>query len=318
MARQRGRLLHGGSKAKECGGLALSPHEETDVDTQRYVTTFLKALEQLGWTHGRNLHIDYRWAGADRNLVERYALELVRLEPELIVAHNTPSVAALQRATRTISIIFVNVSDPLGSGFVQSLSRPGTNITGFSNFEPSMGGKWAGLVKDIAPQTTRIALISNPETSPQSKSYIPYIESAALSLGLKPVVTPVHNTSELDRVIGALGRDPGSALILLSDVFTFVNREVVVKLAEQHRVPAVYPFREFAKSGGLISYGVNQAAQWTRAASYVHRILNAEKLSELPVEAPINFELLINVKTAKALGLTIPDKLLALADEVIE
>jgi putative ABC transport system substrate-binding protein len=296
----------------------LMSFAQTDAGWQRAIATFLEALEQLGWVRGRNLQIEFRWGEADPDRIQRYATELVGLKPDLILCQATPSVAALQRTTRTIPIVFVNVSDPLGSGFIESVARPGGNITGFSNFEPAMGGKWVGLIKEIAPPVTRIALMSNPDTSPQARFFLPSIESAALSLGLRPIVTPVHDNAEIGHVIAALGRDPGGGLVLPSDIFTLANRELIVRLADQYRVPAVYHSSDFAKSGGLLSYGVDFAFQFPQAAAYVDRVLKGEKLGELPVQGPTKFELIVNVKTAKALGLTVPPTLLATADEVID
>jgi putative ABC transport system substrate-binding protein len=297
----------------------LSFYAENDAEGPRYIAKFLEALEQLGWLHGRNVQTDYRWAGADRDRFQRYATELVALKPDLIVGQSTPAVAALLRVTRAIPIVFVNVSDPVGSGFIESLAHPGGNITGFSNFEPAMGGKWVGLLKDIAPHVTRIELMSNPATSPQSKGYLPSIQTAAQSLGLQPpIATPVHDRAEIERAVAALGRDPASGLILLSDGFTLAHRDLIVRLAGQYRVPVVYPFREFAKSGGLLSYGVDMASQFGQAAPYVDRILKGAKPGDLPVQAPTKFELIVNLKTAKALGLDVPDGVLTIADEVIE
>ena len=296
----------------------LSFYAENDAEGPRYIAKFLEALEQLGWAHGRNVQIDYRWAGADRDRFQRYATELVELKPDLIVGQSTPAVAALILATRAIPIVFVNVSDPIGSGFIETLSRPGSNITGFSNFEPAMGGKWVELLKEIAPSVTRIALMSNPATSPQARSYLPSIETAARPLGLRPIVTPVHDTAEIEPAIAALGRDPGGGLVMLSDGFTLAHRELIVRLADKYRVPTVYPFPEFVKSGGLLCYGVDSASQFGQAAPYVDRILKGEKPGDLPVQGPTKFILSINLKTAKALGLTIPQTLLATADEVIE
>jgi len=296
----------------------LSFYADSDAEGLRYIARFLEALEQLGWAHGRNVQIEYRWGGANRDRFQRYAAELVGLKPDVILGQSTPAVAALQRATRAIPIVFVNVSDPLGSGFIESMARPGSNMTGFSNFEPSMGGKWVGLLKEIAPHVTRIALMSNPETSPQARAYLPSIETAALSLGLQPIATPVHNTTEIERAITALGREPGGGLVILSDAFTLANRELIVRLAGQYGVPAVYPFREFAKSGGLLCYGVDMALQFRQAAPYVDRILKGAKPGDLPVQAPTKFELIVNLKTAKALGLDVPGRVLAIADEVIE
>ena len=296
----------------------LSFYAENDAEGPRYIAKFLQALQQLGWMDGRNVQIDYRWAGADRDRFQRYATELVGLKPDLIVGQSTPAVAALLRATRVIPIVFVNVSDPVGSGFIESLPRPGSNITGFSNFEPAMGGKWVELLKEIAPHVTRIALMSNPATSPHARGYLPSIETAAQSLGLQPITTPVHDTTEIERAIAALGHGPGNGLIMLSDGFTLAHRDLIVRLAEQYRVPVVYPFREFPKSGGLLSYGVDMASQFGQAAPYVDRILKGAKPGDLPVQAPTKFELIVNLKTAKALGLDVPDAVLSIADEVIE
>jgi len=289
-----------------------------DHEMEPMVAALREELGKLGWTEGRSIEIELRWGSGDYDRIQRYAAELVALKLDLILAQNTPAVAALQRATRSTPIVFVNVSDPVGSGFVETLARPGRNITGFSNFEPSMGGKWLELIRDIAPQVTRVALLSNPDTSPQSRSYLPFIESAARAHGLQTVPTPVRDISEIDRIIAALAKDPHNGLILLSDSFTWVNREGVVRSANQHRVPTVYPFREFVKAGGLLSYGVYQIEQWPRAATYIDRILKGEEPADLPVQQPTKFELLINLKTAKALGLTVPVILQMTADEVIE
>jgi putative ABC transport system substrate-binding protein len=296
----------------------LSFYGENDAEGPRYVAKFLGGLAQLGWAHGRNVQIDYRWAGADRDRFQHYATELVGLKPDLIVGQSTPAVAALLRATRAIPILFVNVSDPVGSGFIESLSRPGGNITGFSNFEPAMGGKWVAFLKEIAPHVTQIELMSNPVTSPHSKGYLPAIETAARSLGLQLIASPVHDTAEIERAIAALGREPGGGLVMLSDGFTLAHRELIVSLADKYRVPAVYPFREFAKSGGLLSYGVDMASQFEQAASYVDRILKGAKPGDLAVQAPTKFELIVNLKSAKAIGLDVPSRVLAIADEVIE
>jgi len=296
----------------------LMTFEQTDAGWQRTTAKFLEVLEHLGWVRGRNLQIEFRWGGPNPDQIQRYATELVELKPDLIVCQATPSVRALQRTTRTIPIVFVNVSDPLGSGFIESLAQPGGNITGFSNFEPAMGGKWVELIKEIAPSVTRIALMSNPDTSPQARFYFSSIESAALSLGLQTIVTPVRDETEIDDAIATLAREPGGGLVLLSDIFTLANHERIVRLADQYRVAAVYPFRDFAKSGGLLSYGVDVAFQFPQAAAYVDRILKGEKPGELPVQGPTKFELIVNIKTAKALGLSVPNTLLVSADEVIE
>jgi putative ABC transport system substrate-binding protein len=291
---------------------------QTDGEGQRCIAAFLESLEQKGWVHGRNVQVEQRWGGGDRDYIQRNATELVALRPDVILSQATPSVTALHGITSSIPIVFVNVSDPLGSGVVESLAHPGGNITGFTNFESSMGGKWVGLIKEIAPHVTRIALMRNPDTSPQASAHLPSLESAALALGLQLITVPIYNAAEIEHAFAAFGGEAGGGLILLPDVFTLTHHELIVKLADQYRLPAVYPFREFVKSGGLLFYGVDLVLQFRQAASYVDRILNAEKAAELPVQAPTKFELVINLKTAKGLGLTVPDKLLALADEVIE
>ena len=295
--------------------MSLAP---TDAEGQRSVATFRKVLEQMGWAQGRNLQIEHRWGGGDRDHIQRHAAELVELKPDLILGQATPAVAALHQTTRTIPIVFVNVSDPIGSGFVESLPRPGGNITGFSNFESAIGGKWVELLKQIAPHVARVAVMSNPDTSPQATAYLPSIEGAARSLGLQLITAPVHDSAEIERTIVATARDPGGGLVLPSDVFTITHRDLIARLADQYRVPAVYAFREFAKSGGLMSYSVDLVLQFQQAGAYVDRILKGEKPGELPVQASTKFELMINIKTAKALGIEVPPMLLARADEVIE
>ncbi len=285
---------------------------------QHYAEAFLDALAQTGWKQGRNLQIDLRSGEADRSVVARYAAELVELKPDVILGQTTPAVMALQRATRTIPIVFVNVSDPEGSGFVQSLARPDGNITGFSNFESSMGGKWVELLKEMAPHVERVAHISNPDTSPQGRAYLPSFENAARSLGVQLVAIPVRDNAEIERAISDVGREPGGGLIFPPDVFTANSSKLIIMLAERYRLPAVYPIREFAHSGGLLSYGVDFEVQFRQAAVYVNSILRGEKPGSLPVQAPTKFELIVNLKAAKALGLTVPPSLLATADEVIE
>jgi len=247
-----------------------------------------------------------------------YAAELTGLAPNVVLTATTSALAAVQRETRTVPIGFVNVTDPVGSGFVASLARPGGNITGFSSFEPLMGGKWVQLLKEIVPWATRIAVMSNPDIDPQTRFYASSIEVAAASLSVKLIATPVHDSAEIESAIAALGRDKGSGLIVLSGLFPFAHRELIAGLADRYRVPAVYPYREFVQSGGLLSYGVDLAAQFRQAAPYVDRILKGDKSGDLPVQAPTKFELVINLKTAKALGLEVPPQLLASADEVIE
>jgi putative tryptophan/tyrosine transport system substrate-binding protein len=296
----------------------LIGYAEEDREVRARVSAFEQALKELGWTSGRNVQFTYRWERGDAERMRVYAAELMGLAPDVVLTATTSALAALRRETLTAPIVFVNVTDPVGSGFVASLARPGGNITGFSSFEPLMGGKWVQLLKEIAPRATRIALISNPDTDPQTRFYSSSIEVAATSLSVKLIATPVHDSAEIESAIAALGRDTGSGLIVLSGLFTFAHRELIVRLADRYRVPAVYPYREFVESGGLLSYGVDLAAQFRQAAPYVDRILKGEKPADLPVQAPTKFELAINLKTAKALGLTVPERLLAIADRVIE
>jgi putative tryptophan/tyrosine transport system substrate-binding protein len=296
----------------------LMAFAQSDADWQRSTVVFQEALEGLGWVQGRNLQIEYRWGEADSGRIQRYANELAELQPDVILGQATVSIAALQKATRTIPVVFVNVSDSIGSGFIESQAHPGGNITGFSNFEPAIGGKWVEYLKEIAPQVRRVSFMYNPDTSPQVKSYLPSIESAVRSLGLQLMASPVRDNAEIERAIEAIGREPGGGLVLPSDVFTFTHRDLIIGLATQRRLAAVYPFGEFARSGGLISYGVDLISQFGQAAPYVDRILKGEKAGELPVQAPTKFELIVNVKAAKALGLDVPQTLFARADEVIE
>jgi putative tryptophan/tyrosine transport system substrate-binding protein len=292
---------------------------ESDPTRQSFVSAFTQSLADLGWRDGDNIRIDYRWGAGDNDRIRSFARELVELQPDLIVAHTTPVVAALKQQNRTIPIVFIQVSDPIGSGFIAGFAEPGGNITGFTNLESSMSSKLMELLKEIAPGISRIALMFNPETAPAGGSYfLRPVEAAAPALKVKIIPAPVHNATEIDTAITALVREPGAGLIVMPDVFVLAHREQILALAEQHRLPAAYAYRLFAASGGLMSYGTDLADLFGRAAPYVDRILKGAKPGELPVQQPIKFELVINLRTAKALGLDIPDKLLALADEVIE
>ena len=291
---------------------------EEDHEAQARIAGFKQALEGLGWTNGRNIEFNYRWTLGDADRMRVYARELVQLAPDVILSATTPALAAARQETGTVPIVFVNVSDPVGSGLVANLARPGGNITGFSNFEPLMGGKWVQLLKELAPRVTQIALMSNPEVEPQTRSYASSIEAAAVSLAVKPIAAPIHDSAEIEGAIATLAREPGTGLIVLSGLFTFAHRELIVGLADRYGVPAVYPYREFVQSGGLLSYGIDLAAPFRQAAPYVDRILRGEKPGDLPVQQPTKFQLVINLKTAKALGLDVPPTLLARADEVIE
>jgi putative ABC transport system substrate-binding protein len=297
----------------------LSNLAESDPEAQAPVAALHQALAELGWADGRNLRIDHRWAAGDPRRLAAFAKELLGLQPAVVIAHTTPSVVALRKETDTIPIVFVQISDPIGAGFITNLARPGGNMTGFTNFEAPMGGKWVEMLKEIAPGVARVALMFNPETAPYVTSYYqgPF-EAAAPLFGVQPSVNPVHNDLEVESVITALGREPGGGLIVMPDSFNIVHRERIIALAARHKLPVIYPYRYVIREGGLISYGVDQVDLFRRTAAYVDRILRGTKPAELPVQAPVKFELAINLKTAKALGLTVPLTLQASADEVIE
>jgi putative ABC transport system substrate-binding protein len=297
----------------------LMAHAESDREARAWVAAFREELQKLGWMEGRNLQIDTRWAAAKVESIQRFAKELVALQPDLILSANTPTTAALLQQTRTISIIFANVSNPVGDGFLASLPRPGGNVSGFTNLEPTIAGKWVELLKEIAPRVARVAAVFNPRTAPGGGSYFlgPF-ESAAASFGVEAIVAPVRDTSELESVVAAQARQPNTGLIVISDFFMIAHRVEVTSLAARYRLPAVYAFRLFTELGGLLSYGSDLIDNFRRAASYVDRVLRGEKPSELPVQAPVKFELVINLKTAKALGLDVPLHLQQRADEVIE
>jgi putative ABC transport system substrate-binding protein len=290
---------------------------EGDPETQLRRNALEGGLEQFGWVANRNVQIAYRWAAGDADRIQDYAAELAGLNPDVILVANTPALAALRRQTDTIPIVFVGVSDPVGDGFVANLARPAGNITGFSNYEPAMGGKWLELLKAIAPRTVRIALLFNPDTAPHS-IFLDTIRAAAPSFAAELISAPVRASAEIERTLGALAREPNSGLIVMPDTFTFVRRNMITALASHHRLPAIYPFRVFAASGGLLSYGVELVAQYRQAATYIDQILKGTKPSDLPVQAPTKFELVINLTAAKVLGLEIPPSLLAIADGVIE
>jgi putative ABC transport system substrate-binding protein len=298
----------------------LMAYAEGDQQGLAFLAAFRKELERLGWAEGRNIEIDIRWATAgDVESRLRFAKELVALQPDLILSHGTPSTATILEQTRILPIIFINSSDPIGSGFVKSFNKPGGNVTGFIDLEPTMAQKWLELLKEIAPGVTRCALLWNPETAPYvSKYFLDPFKAAASSLAVEPIIPSVHDAAELEAAIAAQAREPNGALIVMPDTFTTVHRAKITALAAQYRLPAVYPFRFFAADGGLLSYGGDTADSYRRAAGYADRILRGEKPSELPVQAPAKFQLVINLKTAKALGFTVPDKLLTLADEAIE
>jgi putative ABC transport system substrate-binding protein len=296
----------------------LMAYPERDAEAQAWVAAFREGLRQLGWAEGQNILIDTRWTAVNVESLQRFAKELVALQPDLVLSSSTPSTAALSQQTRTIPIIFAIVADPVGSGFVASLPRPGGNVTGFTNLEPTMGGKWLELLKEIAPRVTRVALLFNPTSAPYSEYYVKPFKAAAASLGVEAIIAPVHNTSELEAIVAAQAREPNGGLVTMPEAFLNAHRTEITSLAARYRLPAVYPYRFFGQLGGLLSYGTDLADNFRRAASYADRILKGAKPSELPVQAPVKFELVINLKTAKALGLDVPLQLQQLADEVIE
>jgi putative tryptophan/tyrosine transport system substrate-binding protein len=291
---------------------------ENDPTNPPRIEAFQRGLQDLGWIEGRNTRIHYRWA-ADADRMRTFAQELVALQPDVLVASSTPTVAALLRETRTMPIVFVTASDPVGDGFVENLVRPGGNATGFTNNLSSMGGKSLELLREIAPTISHAGVMFNPDTAPSGGSYfVPPLEAAATSLAVRPIAIPVRNPTEIESAFAAIGREPGGGLIIMPDNFTTVHRGLIVALAARHRVPAIYPFRYFATDGGLMSYGADLIELYRRTPSYVDRILKGANPAELSVQAPTKLELVINLKVAKTLGLTVPRIMLARADEVIE
>jgi putative ABC transport system substrate-binding protein len=288
-----------------------------DPQAQSRIEAFLLGLQPLGWTVGRNLQIDVRWAAADADLFRRYATELVALAPDVILASTNSAVAPLQQATRTVPIVFAITVDPVGAGFVARLARPGGNTTGFSLYEYSISGKWLELLKQVAPGVTRAAVLRDPATASGIGQFAA-IQAVAPPFGVELSPVDVRHGGEIEQAITAFAHEPNGGLIVTGSPSQAVHRKLIVSLAARHRLPAVYPFRYMATEGGLIAYGPEIIDQYRRAAQYVDRILKGEKPAELPVQAPVKYELAINLKTAKALGLTVPSQLLARADEVIE
>ena len=289
-----------------------------DPDAQRDLQAFRDGLHALGWTIGRTIQIEYRYASADAAQMQTYAVEMVRLPAEVVLAGGSLAVAALQRETQTLPIVFVRVADPLSQGIVASLARPGGNVTGFTSLDYAMSGKWLELLKAIAPRLVRVSLMFNPTTAPYGPGFLSSLETAASSFAVKPNGALIHEPAEIEGIMSALGQGAPGGLIVVPDAFTDVYREQIIALAARHRVPTIYGYRYFTAAGGLISYGVNSANTYRRAAAYVDRILKGEKPADLPVQQPVQFELVVNMKTAKALGLDVPLHLQQLADEVIE
>jgi putative ABC transport system substrate-binding protein len=304
-----------GDRVRRIG--VLMGGDETDPDGKTFVSAFIQAIAGFGWTDGRNMRMDLRWGGSDTNRIRALAQELVGLQPDIILTNGTPDTVAVQRETRTIPIVFANVGDPVASGIVARLDRPGGNITGFAVFEATLGGKWLELLSEIAPGLKRAAIMFNPDTAPVS-AYMPSFETAARSLKVELIIASVHGEGEIERAIRDLGRETGGGLVVQPDVFTRVHRAPIILAAARNNVPAVYPLPEFARDGGLLSYGVDLVDNFRRAATHGDRILRGANPAELPIQLPVKFKMVVNLKTAKALGLTVPQSILLGADEVIE
>ena len=296
----------------------LFDHAESNSDAQSWLSAFRDELAKLGWKEGTNLRIEIRWSAGNAETLKTSAKELVDLRPDAIFGRGTSETIALARETQTIPIVFAAVSDPIGSGLAASLARPGGNITGFTNVESTLGGKWVELLKEIEPRTVRVALLFNPETVPALQFYLPSIQTAAKSLAVQVTNAPVHAKDEIEGVMAGLARDPGGGLIAMPDNFNGANLALIIALTARYRIPAISFPPIYAESGGLISYGVNFAELFRQAAGYIDRILKGAKPADLPVQLPAKLEMVINLKTAKALGLTVPAALVARADEVIE
>ncbi len=297
----------------------LMGYAENDSEAQAQFAAFRDGFQKLGWTEGRNIRIDTRWTiPAEAELMQRYAKELVALQPDVILSSTTQATTALLQQTHTIPIVFATVGDPIGSGFVASFSRPGGNATGFSVSEPTQAEKWVELLKAIAPHVARVAMLFNPASATYAEYWLKPFKAAAAYFGMEAILVPIHDGSEIDSVFASEAREPDSGLIMMPDPFTLAHRVEIVSLAARYRLPVVYPYRFFADVGGLLAYGVDLADNFQRAATYLDRILKGEKPSELPVQAPVKFELVINLKTAKALGVAVPQALLLTADKVIE
>jgi len=291
---------------------------EDDPETQSRVRAFRFGLRDLDWLEGRNIRIDYRFYASDPNQAKKDAAELVGLAPDVIVGNGTPAIVVLRQMTNTIPIVFAVVNDPVGQGFVSSMAHPGANITGFSFIEFPIMGKWIAMLKDAIPGLSRVAFMFNPDTSPYYDVYLRSFERMPRSMAVEVSAAPVHDQAEIEQVIAKLGQEPGSGLITAADTFIVVHRDTILRLVKSHGVPSVSPYRQFVLDGGLMSYGPDTADIFRRAGSYVDRILRGEKAADLPVQSPIKFELAVNMITVKALGLTLPESFVMLADEVIE
>ena len=291
---------------------------EKDPEAQRRLKAFRLAMRDLGWFEGRNVQIEYRFAETNLELIDNHVAELIRLAPDVIVANSTPVMARLRSATSTIPIVFAMLNDPIGQGFVSSLAHPGGNITGFSFVESERVGKWINLLGNVKPNLSRVALMFNPDTAPFFDTYLRSFNASPKQTSVEVEAVHVRSVAEVELAVAKLGREPGSGLIAASDIFILAVRGAILKAADQHRVPLISPYRQFVIEGSLMSYGPDTADIFRRSAAYVDRILKGEPPGNLPAQSPVKFELVVNLKTAKALGLSIPESFLLLADEVIE
>jgi putative tryptophan/tyrosine transport system substrate-binding protein len=310
-------------RAQQTGGMrrvgVLMNGAATQTGLQLQVSAFLQGLKKLGWSEGRNIHVDIRWNAGDAALARIYAAQLIGLMPDVIVASSTTNLIAIREATSTVPVVFMSVSDPVAQGFVASMTKPGGNITGFTAYEFSIGSKWLELLKQISPAIARVAVMFNPDTSPQSKFFLRSVETAAASLDVRATPMPVRSSTDIEPAIARFASEANGSLILPTDAFLALRYELIADAANRYRLPSMSTNEGLVKSGGLITYNISDlAGQWQQMASYVDRILKGEKPADLPIQAPTKYQLVINLKTAKALGLTVPLPLLGRADEVIE
>jgi putative ABC transport system substrate-binding protein len=319
--------LAGASLAWPLAALAAGPvrligvlmgYSENDLAAQSQLAAFRGALTKQGWTEGSNLRIELRWGAGEADKIRTLANDLVKLRPDAILGATTPVIGALAHETQTIPIVFTLVADPIGNGFAASLTHPGGNITGFAAYDPTVAGKWVELLKEIAPRTVRMAVLFNPATASPVQLYMPFIQSAALSLAVQASAEPVHAEDEIEDVFATQARNPDGGVIVMPDAFNIANRVLIVALAARYAVPTIYNATIYGESGGLITYGVDFTESFRQAAGYIDRILKGAKPAELPIQLPTKFELVINMKTAKALNVDVPLSLQQIADEVIE
>lgn len=296
----------------------LMAYRESDAEAQKYVSAFEDELKRLGWSEGNNLSVVRHWAGPEVAALQQAARDLVRWQPDAILSSSTPTTAALAREGSTIPVVFAIVSDPIGSGFAKSFAKPGGNATGFTNLDASMGGKWLELMKELEPSVKEVGFMFNPATASYANFYMASFISAGLSFGIVARAAPVASDRDIESVVASYAQKSESGIVVMTDSFTSSHRDAIIKSADKHRIPVIYPYRFFAQDGGLLAYGNNRVEPFRGAAVYVDRIFRGERAGDLPIQAPTQFELVINLKTAKALGLTIPSSMLIRADEVIE